>query len=251
MTEEEEYVSSSGGESNYAILNHTHQLILQLRESFFQRVKPNPKLKVLPQPIILEAQLMQATSDKFSLRNEIELLIRKRIIRCFYINLSSYGNERYFMLESDYLEQLENEKSENIQRFKDFIDSHNFISPTISTKTLESHSFSREDISFFVNKKILLLNTERGQEYLIHVPSSGKVVRSISEGRRVLVTYLSHQKNKIADKLNIESHNIESSVFYAEFHCQELLGIGVFEEIKIPNRPVQLLLKFNPYTPKN
>lgn len=246
--DEEEYVSDDDS-SNYEILNSTHQLFLSLRDKFYSRVKSSfiRSKKILSSPIALEAQLCQASNNSIALRSEIEVLIRKNIIRCFNLNLSKYGTERYFMLEIDYRDQLQKMNDETVNFFLNFIIRQNHISPTISAKMLESNNFSQSDINYLVNIKVLLLNTGKGQQYILSIPSSGPIIQSISKGRRSLVSYLNHQKDKIAEKFNVERQNIEDSIFYSEFHCQELLGIGVFEEVSIPNRPVQIILKYDPY----
>lgn len=246
--EEEEYVSDDSN-SNYEILNPTHQLFLSLRDKFYSRIKPIiiKSQKELSSPIVLEAQLNQATNNPINLRSEIEILIRKNIIRCFHLNLSKYGTERYFMLEIDYRDQLQRMKDEKVDFFLNFVISKNHISPTISTEMLKSNNFTQDHITYLVNKKVLLLNIGKGQQYVVSVPSSEPIVQSVSKGRRSLVSYLNRQKDKIVEKLNVERQNIEGSIFYAEFHCQELLGIGVFEELQIPNRPIQILLKYDPY----
>lgn len=246
--DEVEYVSDDDS-SNYEIVNSTHQLFLSLRDKFYSRVKPVSikRHTDLSSPIVLEAHLCQSSSNLITLRNEIEILIRKNIIRCFNLNLSKYGTERYFMLEIDYRDQLQRMNDERVSCFLNFILNKNHISPMISEKMLKSNHFTTDDIIYLVNKKILLLNTGKGQQYILAVPSSGPIVQSISKGRRALVSYLNHQKDKIAEKSNVEKQNIEQSIFYAEFHCEELLGIGVFEEIKIPNRAIQIILKYDPY----
>ncbi|KAK8896357.1 hypothetical protein M9Y10_014255 [Tritrichomonas musculus] len=248
MEEEEEYVSNDEN-YNYQIINPTHKLFLSLRDNFYSRIKPVPnKNKMeISSPLVFDAQLYQLSNDYLSIRSDIEILIRKKIIRCFNLNLSKYGTERYYMLEIDYVDQLRRMNDELVNNFLNFVINKSYISPTISTKTLELNHFSSKDISYLVNKKVLLLNTGKGQPYILSVPSSSSIIYSISNGRKHLVTYLNHQKNKIVEKFDVERQNIKDSIFYAEFHCQELLGIGVFEEIKISNRPSQIILKYDPY----
>ena len=250
-----EYFSDSEREEAYQILNPTHQLFLDLRENFYSRVKPSTRQNgyrgmALPSPIIIEAQLLEATNDKLSLRNEIEVLIRNYVIRCFVLSLNHYRSERYFMLEIDYIDMLEQMNDKTVNRFISFLKEKKYIAPTISPKTLEENGFNQNDIDYFINKKVLLLNTGRGQKYIMSIPGTGNVIASISYGRQELVNYLNHQRNKITDLANVERQNIRNSIFYAEFHCKELIGLDIFEVIKIPNRPAQVVLKFNPYQEK-
>ncbi|OHS93350.1 hypothetical protein TRFO_40365 [Tritrichomonas foetus] len=252
MAEEEEYVSDSEDSEKYYIVNSSHQLFLDLRDKFYSRVKPHLdpnsfRGMALPSPIIFEAQLIQASDDRFSLRSDLEILIRKNIIRCFNLFISHYSSERYFMLEIDYIDTLERMNDKTINSFLNMIKEKRYISPTMSSKTLEEYGFTQYDIKYLINKKILLLNQGKGQQYSMSIPSSANVIASISSGRRALVNYLSKQKNKITERSNVERQNIKDSIFYGEFHVQELLGLGVFEEINIPGRPPQLILKRDPY----
>lgn len=239
---------SASESSDFEYVNQTHENIMNLRERFYSRVKPKEHMiyqgNPLPSPIITEAQLMECSSNIQQLGSELEQLIRMKIIQQFELKLANNQNERFFMLVIDYIDSIERFGNKTGIKFVEKI-FRKSIAPCVSKKKLEEAGFNEEEIKELVNIKVLLL---RGNsEYNLYIPYVSIVISSIENGRKFLVNYLNKKKCKVADRNDVERQTIDDSIFFAEFHVQELLGIGVFEKIHINNRPEQLSLAYNPY----
>jgi hypothetical protein len=120
------------------------------------------------------------------------------------------------------------------------------IGPTVSKENLIGANFSEGDITSLISLKCLLLQGH--DAFQLTVPSGGATVSSIANGRKALIKYVSRRPLKMAERFEVERRTIDESIFYAEFHVQELLGIGVFELIQSHGRPDQLHLIYDPFS---
>jgi hypothetical protein len=201
----------------------------------------------LPHPIVLEAQLMELTSDKRSLRGELELLVRRRVVRSFCLDLPGFPSERYFVLEIDYVDQLELMRDTIVDKFLRDV-ARQRIAPTVRHNELEAAGFADSDIRQLVACKCLLIRS--GGVFQFALPSAGAALASVAEGRKTLVSYVKRLPAKIAERQQVERRPIDGSIFYAEFHVQELIGVGVFEVVATQGRPERIHLAYDPYATK-
>jgi hypothetical protein len=241
--------SGSSSESDYHELNTTHHNFMELRSRFFSRVKPRNDQKSyggmgLPHPIVLEAQLMERAPDKRLLRGELELLVRRQVIRVFDLALPGFPSERYFVLEIDYVDQLELMHDPTVDRFLRDI-ARPRITPTVRRDALTSARFTDSDIRELVACKCLLIRS--GGVFQFALPSAGAAIASVAEGRKTLVAYVNRLPAKIAERQQVERRPIDRSIFYAEFHVQELIEVGVFEVVTTHRRPDRIHLAYDPY----
>ena len=151
------------------------------------------------------------------------------------------------MLEIDYIDSIKRYGNPVGIRFADEILSKS-ISPVVTLQTLQKAGFSESDIKTLINIKVLLLR-QHG-EYSLYIPYASIVIGSLSSGRKYLVSYVKKMRSKIAERREVERRTVDDSVFYADFHVQELIGLGVFEVIRVQGRPEQVSLAYDPYLGK-
>ena len=248
MEEIKDFLSSddSGEENSMKIINKTHKLFLKLRNEYYSFVRPQLKNDYggfrLTQPIIPESHLLAETTNKKTIRQEIELLIRKKIIRSFPLESPQYPNERYFMLMSDYISQI---KTQGSQVATDFADKviPNHIKTTITTEELKSFGFSQNDIIELTRIHLLYIH---GNEYTIGIPAAAAFLQSITEGRKGVVSYLKRMPDAI--KTEVERRTVDGSIYYSSFHTKSLYGLGVITFIKTPAREERIRLVYDPYS---
>ena len=230
-------------------ISETHTHILDLRDKFYERIKPQPSENGyggmrLPYACILEAHLLELTEAKHNLKDELEELIRKNIIRSFEIEIPEYLPERFFVLTVDYVHQLESLKKPLVDKFvKEVVNQS--VSPRVSKSWLAKAGFSEAEMRELVDLKCLLIKS--ANVYQMSMPFCGAMKSSLASGRRYLVNYLSGKPGKTYDKSEIERRTIDDSIFYAEFHMHELIGLGVFQVVKTPARADRIRLIFDPY----
>ena len=229
-------------------ISETHTHFLDLRDTFYERIRPQRDQSYggmrLPYPIVLEAHLLELADDKMVLREELEELIRKKIIRSFEFEIPEYLPERFFVLTIDYLDQLAKMESPIVDKFSKEIVSTT-VSSRVTKEALTKASFSDDEIRELVNMKCLLLKSPG--VYLMSMPFCGGMRASLAAGRKYLVKYLASKARKTHDRGEVERRTIDDSIFYAEFHVHELIGLGVFEVIKTPSRADRIHLVYNPY----
>lgn len=241
--------SASCYEDTESELNDTHTHILDLRDKFYERIKPKPKKDgyggmELPYPFVLEAQLSQMAEDKLEMQSDIEFLIRKNVIRSFEIELADYPRERFFVVEIDYVTKMKEMKSDVIDKFLENV-ALTHRSPRITREALIKAGMTEEEISKLIKLNCLLM--KNSEIFFMSIPTFGGARSSITHGRRFLVNYVRSKQGRVCDRSEVERRTIDDSIFYAEFHAQELIGIGVFDVIETKGKPDKLRLVFDPY----
>lgn len=233
-------------------ISETHRNLMILRAKYYSMIKPTEDQKYqgipLTCPIVLEAQLMQLASDKRELRSEIEALSRQGIARQFILDQNLFPGERYYMIIVDYEYQLKELHNEVVDRFLDLVKGK--YNPIIKQETLTAAKFSKKDIQELVNQKVLLVFKAPVASYMLCIPFIAPFRTSVAEGRREIVRYIKTKPGCIIDENEILTHNIKDSIFIAEFHYKELLGIGSLEEVIIKGRPKQVHLIRDPFNGK-
>lgn len=227
-------------------LNPTHCNFMALHAQFFDRVKPRVSM-AFGYPIILEAQLMALARDKRALRTELELLQRRKIVRAFNLDLPRFPAERYFVLDGDYVDHLRIIGRPVVRRFLSEI-AVRHRARAIRKDALIDAGFTEADIRELIAAECLLLKT--GSMYQLAMPSSGAIIASVADARQKLVASLAHLPSQMAERAQVERRTFDGSVFYAEFHVQELIGLGVLEVVSVQGQPDQLRLVYDPYSGK-
>ncbi|KAH0795337.1 hypothetical protein GPJ56_000786 [Histomonas meleagridis] len=151
------------------------------------------------------------------------------------------------MLEIDYIDSVKRYGNPVAARFADEILTKS-ISPIITLQTLKKAGFYEADIKTLVGIKVLLLRSHG--EYNLYIPYASIVIGSLDAGRKYLVNYVKKMRSRVAERREVERRTIDNSIFYADFHVQELIGLGVFEVIRIQGRPEQISLAYDPYLGK-
>ena len=229
-------------------INKTHELILKLHSEYYNYVRPKLTNNYLgfklSLPIIPESHLLADTTNKKSLRNEIEQLIRKKIIRSFQMGNPPFSSERFFMLMNDYINQV---KSQGSQIATDFADKviPNHIKTTIPEKELISFGFNKEQIIDLTRIHLLYINND---EYVIGIPAGTAFFQSISDGRQGVVAYLKRMPD--SPRFDVEKKIIDGSIYYSSFHTKSLYGLGVISFRKSASGEERVHLIYDPYTGK-
>ena len=118
-------------------------------------------------------------------------------------------------------------------------------SSRITREALIKGGMTPEEITKLVDLKCLLM--KNSDVFFMAIPTFGAARTSIGEGRRFLVNYLNSKPGRVFERSEVERRTIDGSIFYAEFHVQELIGIGIFDVIKTKGKPDKLRLVFDPY----
>jgi hypothetical protein len=108
--------------------------------------------------------------------------------------------------------------------------------------------FSDDDIKELLRVKCLLMKGEDTYDFAI--PSAGAAIASLDAGRRKLTGYMKRRPAHLAERSNVERQLIDGSIFYGEFHVQDLIGAGVFEVVQCYGRREQIHLIYDPYQQK-
>ncbi|EAX97882.1 hypothetical protein TVAG_490100 [Trichomonas vaginalis G3] len=241
---------SDGSEIERAI-NNTHKIILSLKNEYYKFLKPRVKADDYggyrpTLPIIPEAQILFESTNKKSVRGELEILLRKKIIRQFYVDLPDFPSERFFMLFHDYIDQF---KSVGSQLATDFADKvlEKHLKFIISETELKKFGFNDENIREMVQMHILYIT--ENHSYHIGLPNGTPFTMSVNSGRREIISYLKRCPN--AKKMSVLSRNINDSLYYGEFHFKSLLGIGVIS-LQQARSPLddKVSLVYDPYSKK-
>lgn len=241
----------SDGSEIEKFINSTHKIIANLKDDYFRFVKPRLKAddyggyRPTP-PIFPEAQILLESTNKKSVRTEIEVLLRKKIIRQFYVNLPDFPSERFFMMYDDYVSQF---KSVGVQIITNFADKvlNKHQKYIISTKELNNFGFNEDNIREMVQLHLLYIAPNKS--YFIGLPNGTAYNESENYGRKEIINYLKHCPN--AKRQNLLARNIDKSLYYTEFHYKSLLGIGVLSLHQASN-PLddKVSLVYDPYQKK-
>ena len=245
MEEKIDFLSSQP-EEEISFVNETHKIIWKLHEEYFKYVRPRMKVDGyggyrLTPPIIPESHILFEATNKKTLRQEIEILIRKKIIRSFNVDIPQFSSERYFMLMNDYTDQIKSQGSQVATNFADRV-MPDHVKTTITEDELKKHGFNDKDIIDLV--RIHVLYIESGG-YRIGIPAGMAFMESISSGRKDIVSYL--KKVPDALKSDVERRYVDSSIYYGSFHTKSLIGLGVIKVIKNPSREDRYHLVYDPY----
>lgn len=227
------------------ILNGTHRLLVSLREEYYDVVKQDIvgslREDQFSKPFIPESLLLSRTSDKRVLRRELDILIKSHSIRQFLLGLEESPGERFFMLEFDFEGCLNEINSDVVRRFaKEVLPS--LYSYGITEEALNNKKFTQDNIRELLKKGVIL--NQRGT-YLLHVPAAGRLISSISVGRRSLINHLRKSPRGIMEQKQLEQQDVEDSIFRSSYILETLVGLGICEMIKGTTPKVRLVV--NPY----
>ena len=221
---------------------------MKLHSEYYNYVRPkltdNYLGFKLSLPIIPESHVLADATNKKSLRQEFEQLIRKKVIRSFQNGNQPFASERFFMLMNDYISQI---KSQGSQIATDFADKviPNHIKSSITSEELNKFGFNKDQIIELTRIHLLYIDNK---EYIIGIPGGTAFLQSISDGRKGVVAYLKRMPD--APRSDVEKKIIDGSIYYSSFHLKSLLGFGVISYIKSANGEERVHLIYDPYAGK-
>lgn len=188
-------------------------------------------------PFILQSQLYSSVNDRTQVDRELELLRRDKIVRVFKLNTGQDDHAIIFL--DDYLNQVDRiakrmedkNQSDTATIFKWFkehvLDSK--IEPNISHHelcTLLSLGGKVKDahISLLINAGLLTRQLIDPDMYWFTIPSIGKLLKALRQGRKELLSLLKRKRHKEMFLAQLEKKRLRYSPLDMRFHIRDLIG---------------------------
>ncbi|KAL2633721.1 hypothetical protein R1flu_005200 [Riccia fluitans] len=199
-------------------------------------------------PFVLRSQLYSSVSNRTNADRELEELKQQQVLRVFKLN--SGKDDFAVMLKDDYLKQIKGAKQwiqstrpeEDIAVFDWFrtrvINAHTGTSIRHSQLVLllsQAGDVKDKQISLLINSGLLVRQLADDSTYWFGIPNVGSLLKSLTQGRKELISFLSRRRYKEMIQAVLEKKRLRTSQFDMRFHIRDLLGSG---HIHIVNTPV-------------
>ncbi|KAI3915666.1 hypothetical protein MKX01_015491 [Papaver californicum] len=210
--------------------------------------------KVAVQPFILRSQLYSSVKNRTQVDRELESLKKEKKLRVFKLNTGQ--DDHGIMFTEDYLMQIGivmkriGAKMEDdvkvIDWFKNYvIDSK--LDPSISHQELclllaLGGKVKDAHITILINAGLLTRQLVDSSMYWFAIPNIGSVLKSLSQGRKELLSFLSRRKYKEMLMAPLEKKRFRMSMLDTRFHLRDLIGSG---HLKTFNTPTGLAVRIS------
>lgn len=222
------------------------KIALELMRSQFPKIE-----KGSVRPFVLRSQLYSSVTDRTLVDRELERLKLEGVVRIFKLNT---GQDDYaIMFMADYLAQIDVAKSrlakkhtaEEMAVFDWFVHhvlpSHPDAGITHSKFVeLLSEGGGVEDrhISLLMNAGLLTRQLVDSTAYWLAIPNAGFLLKSLTSGRKEIVSFLSRRKYREMLQVPFERRRLQYSVLGMRFHLRDLLGVGQIHAVPSPSGPI-------------
>ncbi|XP_010526498.1 PREDICTED: serine/threonine-protein kinase 19 homolog isoform X2 [Tarenaya hassleriana] len=196
------------------------------------------------QPFILQSQLYSSVNDRTQVDRELESLRREKVVRIFKLNTGQ--DDHAIMFLDDYLNQvdhivkrMEEKKQNGIEVFEWFkmhvLDSK--LEPSIGHHELFSllslgGRVKEEHITLLINAGLLTRQLIDPDMYWFAIPSIGRLLKGLSQGRKELLSILKRKKHKEMFLSELEKKQLRWSPLDMRFHLRDLIGSGHLKTIQ-------------------
>jgi len=222
------------------------KIALELMRSQFPKIE-----KASVQPFVLRSQLYSSVNDRTLVDRELEKLKLERSVRIFKLNT---GQDDYaIMFMADYLAQIDTAKVrlgkkhsvEDMAVFDWFV-SHvlpSHVDAGITHLKLvellsEGGDVKDGQISLLMNAGLVTRQLVDSTAYWLAIPSIGFLLKSLSSGRKEIVSFLSRRKYREMLQVPLERRRLQYSVLGMRFHIRDLLGLGRIHVVPSPSGPI-------------
>lgn len=225
------------------------KIALELMRSQFPKIE-----KATVQPFVLRSQLYSSVNDRTLVDRELEKLKLERAVRIFKLNT---GQDDYaIMFMADYLAQIDAAKGrlgkkhsvEDMAVFDWFV-SHvlpSHVDAGITHLKLvellsEGGDVKDGQISLLMNAGLVTRQLVDSTAYWLAIPSIGFLLKSLSSGRKEILSFLSRRKYREMLQVPLERRRLQYSVLGMRFHIRDLLGLGRIHVVPSPSGPIMRL----------
>uniref|UniRef100_A0A0D6R9L0 Serine/threonine-protein kinase 19 n=1 Tax=Araucaria cunninghamii TaxID=56994 RepID=A0A0D6R9L0_ARACU len=207
-----------------------------------------PKIeKVAVKPFVLRSQLYSSVKDRTQVDRELEDLRNEEVLRIFKLNTGQDDNAIMFM--DDYLKQVEAAKITMQAKHPDDVVIFDWFQTYVLTSNLGvaiSHSELYEllssggevkdkQISLLINTGLLTRQMVDSDVYWFLIPNVGTVLKSLSQGRKELLSFLNRRRYKEMSLSALEKRHLRLSKLDIRFHLRDLIGCGQLKVIHTPS----------------
>lgn len=222
------------------------KIALELMRSQFPKIE-----KVSVRPFVLRSQVYSSVNDRTLVDRELERLKLERVIRTFKLNT---GQDDYaIMFMADYLAQIDVAKArlakkhsvEEMAVFDWFV---NHVLPSHADAGIthlkfvellsEGGDVKDKHISLLMNAGLLTRQLVDATAYWLAIPNVGFLLKSLTSGRKEIVSFLSRRKYKEILQVPLERRRLQYSVLGMRFHIRDLLGLGQIRVVPSPSGPI-------------
>ncbi|XP_073393180.1 uncharacterized protein [Physcomitrium patens] len=223
------------------------KIALELMRSQFPKVE-----KSSVPPFVLRSQLYSSVNDRTLVDRELERMKLDRLIRVF--KLSTGQDEHAIMLMADYVAQINASKA-RLAKGKhspadmavfDWFVRHvlpvHFDAGITHSKLVDLLSEGGEvrdsHITLLMNAGLLTRQLGDGTEYWLAIPNVGFLLKSLTGGRKEIISFMSRRKYKEMLQVPLERRRLQYSVLGMRFHIRDLLGLGHIHTVNSPSGPI-------------
>ncbi|GAQ90379.1 hypothetical protein KFL_006330060 [Klebsormidium nitens] len=210
---------------------------IQLLHSQFPKVRK--KVDVLP--VILRTQVYSIVKNRTDVDREAEVLKHRRRIRLF--KLVTSGDDYAIMLWDDYTAQVRQAQAqaasksppEHVVVFDWFLESvlpghvEVGISHALLWRLLSGPGrppVREYHVSLLLQAGLLVRQLADSTAFWFAIPNVGLLVKSVVQGRKELIGYLSRRKYREMLHTELSRKNLRYSILGMRFHLRDLLGSG-------------------------
>ncbi|KAH7288881.1 hypothetical protein KP509_31G048200 [Ceratopteris richardii] len=214
-----------------------------------------PKIdKVSVPPFVLISQVYSIVKDRTLVDRELEVMKQDKDVRVF--KLSTGQDDFAIMFFDDYVSQVNAIKSrldgkhpsEDLVIFDWYI---NHILPIhmdagITDFHLESilsgvgHQIQERHISLLIKAGLLVRQLAHERSYWLAIPNIGSLLKSLSQGRKELLSLLNRRQYKEVLLSILEKKKLRMSQLDMRFHVRDLLGSG---QLFLSHTPAGILVR--------
>lgn len=214
-----------------------------------------PKIeRVAVQPFVLRSQLYSSIKDRTQVDRELEALRKEEVLRIFKLNTGQ--DDHAIMFIDDYLKQVEAARIRIEAKHPDdvvvFSWFRSFVLPSknqVGISHLElcellssGGEVKDKHISLLINAGLLTRQLDDSNSYWFSIPNIGLLLKSLSQGRKELQSFLNRRKYKEMLLSALEKRRLRFSQLDMRFHLRDLIGSG---HLKIVQTPVGSLVRIS------
>lgn len=206
-----------------------------------------PKIeRVAVQPFVLRSQLYSSIKDRTQVDRELEALRKEEVLRIFKLNTGQ--DDHAIMFIDDYLKQVEAARIRIEAKHPDevvvFSWFRSFVLPSknqVSVSHLElcellssGGEVKDKHVSLLINAGLLTRQLVDSNSYWFSIPNIGLLLKSLSQGRKELQSFLNRRKYKEMLLSPLEKRRLRFSQLDMRFHLRDLIGSGHLKIVQTP-----------------
>ncbi|WOG94350.1 hypothetical protein DCAR_0313644 [Daucus carota subsp. sativus] len=245
--------SDPSAQSDSLELNFSFSDTLVALQMMRSQFPSNPK--ILVKPFVLQSQLYSSVKDRTQVDRELESLRREKVIRIFKLNTGQ--DDHAIMFLDDYLdeikcvaERMKAKKQDDLAIFEWFKLHvvHSKLDPSIEHEELCSllslgGKVKDEHLTVLINAGLLARQLVDPNMYWFTIPNIGSLLKSLSQGRQELLSFLKRRRYKEMMMATLEKKSLRFSPLDIRFHLRDLIGSGSLKTSQTPSGLVVQIAK--------